>query len=430
MTTPFKLRFIFDWSCLCILMGLCVIATAGESPVAITTPAGMTERVVVVRNGNSLVSRAVADDYAQRRGISNVLTISCPDAAVDSKAETIVFAACQKDIEAPLRAFLATHPGIDFIVLTKGIPIRIADAPQGSSPGPLALDSYLAALDYEKVTGAIRVAISDPNYSRDFHGLAWANRFWKSTEAFSHAKFGGYIVTRLDGYTEADAKALTTRSLAAEQALRSGQKATGNILLDICPGFGFTDKAMQPYSILPAQLAPGEMVKITKESNYGEFNSDMQLAAELLVDRKIPVELETTARFVGHRTGLMGYISWGSNDQKFDAGEYNSLGFAVGAISDTAVSTSGRTFLHTHGGQSLTADLIAQGVTGMKGYTDEPLLQAIASPSVMFERYTRGWTLAESFYAASGLVGWQDIVIGDPLCRAYPAAIAIPAVQK
>ena len=89
---------------------------------------------------------------------------------------------------------------------------------------------------------------------------------------------------------------------------------------------------------------------------------------------------------------------------------------------DTAVSTSARTFLKTQGGQSLITDLVAQGVTGVKGYTDEPLLQAIASPSVMFGRYTSGATLAESFYAASRLVGWEDIVIGDPLCRAYVAA--------
>ena len=54
----------------------------------------------------------------------------------------------------------------------------------------------------------------------------------------------------------------------------------------------------------------------------------------------------------------------------------------------------------------------------MKGYTDEPLLQAIASPTVLFDRYTRGWTLAESFYSASRFVGGQDVVIGDPLARA------------
>ena len=70
---------------------------------------------------------------------------------------------------------------------------------------------------------------------------------------------------------------------------------------------------------------------------------------------------------------------------------------------------------------ALIADLIAQGVSGVKGYTDEPLVQAVASPSIVFDRYTRGWTLAESFYAGSALVGWQDLVIGDPLARAYPA---------
>ena len=401
-----------------LLLGLSVIVAANETPV---TEPGMANRVVVIRNGKSPVSRAVADDYAQRRGISNVLTITCQDAAVDANAETIAFAAFQKDIEAPLRAFLASHPGIDFIVLTKGIPIRLADAPQGSHAGRLALDSYLAALDYDKLPGAIRVDITDPSYSRDFHGLAWANRFWNGTERFSHAKFGGYLVTRLDGYTESDAKALTTRSLAAERSMRAGSRPEGKILLDICPSFGFSNKAKPPHSILPAQLAVGEMVKITTDSDYSEFNSDMRLAAELLTVKHVPVELETTDRFAGGLVGLIGYVSWGSNDRKFDAVAYHSLGFTPGAISETAVSTSARTFLPTHGGQSLVADLIAQGVTGMKGYTDEPFLLAVGSPSIMFDHYTRGETLAESLYAASSLVGWQDIVIGDPLCRVYPA---------
>jgi hypothetical protein len=31
--------------------------------------------------------------------------------------------------------------------------------------------------------------------------------------------------------------------------------------------------------------------------------------------------------------------------------------------------------------------------------------------------------MAESFYAASHFVGWQDVVIGDPLCCPYPAKI-------
>jgi len=35
------------------------------------------------------------------------------------------------------------------------------------------------------------------------------------------------------------------------------------------------------------------------------------------------------------------------------------------------------------------------------------------------ERYTSGYTMAESFYAASHFVGWQDVVIGDPLYCPY-----------
>jgi hypothetical protein len=37
----------------------------------------------------------------------------------------------------------------------------------------------------------------------------------------------------------------------------------------------------------------------------------------------------------------------------------------------------------------------------------------------LFDRYTKGWTLAESFYAASRFVAWEDIVIGDPLAMPY-----------
>jgi uncharacterized protein (TIGR03790 family) len=161
---------------------------------------------------------------------------------------------------------------------------------------------------------------------------------------------------------------------------------------------------------------------IPDESDYGSWNADMVKAAGLLKARGVVTDLEMTEAFVGEQSGLLGYFSWGSNDPRYAEKAYESLAFAPGSISDTAVSTSARTFLPTTGGQSLIADLIAHGVTGVKGYTDEPLLQAIASPSVTLERYTSGFNLAESFYAGSRFVGWEDVVIGDPLCRA-PVAL-------
>jgi hypothetical protein len=93
--------------------------------------------------------------------------------------------------------------------------------------------------------------------------------------------------------------------------------------------------------------------------------------------------------------------------------------FAPGSIGDTAVSTSGRSFLPTQGGQSMIADLVAHGLTAVKGYVGEPLLQGIASPTIALDRYFSGYSMAESLYAASHFVGWEDVVLGDPLATPY-----------
>jgi hypothetical protein len=416
-----------------LVLGLWVFVSAALNSLAF---AGEADRLVLIRNGNSPISQAVADDYARRREVHNVLTVRCQDAARDAELETISLLAYESCLEKPLRMFLRHHSSIDFIVLTKGIPIRLSRAGQGNGSEWFSLDSHVAALGYDKIAGAIRVDIDDPEYRaafidkyhRAFHAQAWANRFWNSTEPFTHARFGGYLVTRLDGYTEADAKGLTTRALQAERAALAGRIPEGEILLNALPLFGYTTKVGQPVSILADMSAGGKSAKIISEKvHLGDLNSDTQLAADLIRARGLPVELEETGRFVGNRSGLMGYLSWGSNDGNYSIAAYHSLSFAPGAIAETAVSTGGRTFLPTEGGQfliasgqSLIADLISQGVTGVKGYTDEPLVQAVAAPSILFDRYIRGWTLAESYYAASALVGWQDIVIGDPLARAYP----------
>jgi uncharacterized protein (TIGR03790 family) len=279
--------------------------------------------------------------------------------------------------------------------------------------GHPSVDSTLAALDYANLPGTMKIDITGSGAI----GCAYSNRYWNATKPFSHAKFGGYLVTRLDGYTEADAKSLVDRSLAGERDMPR-LLTQGKVLLDTEPVFGQGDKDKPPVAITGTN--------IPAEAGWSEFNADMRRAGDILVNRGIPVELDLTTNFIGGRSNLLGYFSWGSNDERswmsndfYTPEKYLSLFFAPGSVSDTAVSTSARTFLPTHGGQSLLVDLIAHGLTGGKGYTDEPLLQAIASPSIVFDRYTAGFTLAESFYAASRFVCWEDIVIGDPLCSPY-----------
>jgi len=372
--------------------------------------------VLLVYNADSPISTAIAKDYAAKRGVTKAVAIHCADSAVSTANETIALADYARAIAGPVGAFLSKHSEINFVVLTKGVPIRVDGGETGSrdehTTGNLhaSVDSYLAGMDYASMQNSGKDAVKISIHGSGADGFGWLNRYWDKDEPFSHAKFGGYLVTRLDGYTRTDAEALITRSIAAETE-KAGDVRGGKVLLDVQPIFKFksTDVAAQPLAVTG---------NIPDESDYGSWNADMVKAGDLLIARKVPTELDRDEVFVGDRSNLLGYFSWGSNDAKFNEKAYESLTFAPGAIGDTAVSTSARTFLPTKGGQSLITDLIAHGITGVKGYTDEPLLQAIASPSVAMERYTSGFTLAESLYAASRFVGWTDIVIGDPLCRA------------
>lgn len=58
-------------------------------------------------------------------------------------------------------------------------------------------------------------------------------------------------------------------------------------------------------------------------------------------------------------------------------------------------------------------------MTGCKGYVSEPGIMAMAHADILFDRYTAGFNLAESFYSASRRTHCKDIVIGDPVCAPY-----------
>ena len=96
------------------------------------------------------------------------------------------------------------------------------------------------------------------------------------------------------------------------------------------------------------------------------------------------------------------------------------MNWVNGSIAETAVSTGGRSFnWNTAYGQSLVADLIEDGVSGVKGYVYEPYLTAVGYPSVLLPAYASGYNLAESHAAANTVSGWMGVVVGDPKMAAY-----------
>jgi len=202
------------------------------------------------------------------------------------------------------------------------------------------------------------------------------NPYFNKAERFTFAQYHFRLVTRLDGYTREQCLKLVDNSLAAKPV-------KGLFLLHAGTGH--------------------------QDGGYKMVNDAIQSADIVLKAKGLETIYDTKEAFPGNVNNLMGYYSWGSNDQHFDKAAYNSLGFVPGAIAETVVST----------GQSLIADLIAQGVTGCKGYVSEPYADAIGVASLLFDRYTSGFSLAESFYMASRYLDWKDVVIGDPLCAPY-----------
>lgn len=332
-------------------------------------------RVLVIYNANAPESAEIAKTYAGARGIPEKNLLSIRVAAAEDISPTDY----RSLICDPVFKHIQSNSlKIDYIVLCRGVPIRIA-VPEGYS-----VDASLMVDAHPKWKAKPLEPMKMQVTRNDAQRVA--NPYFGSREAFSSDKFGFYLCTRLDGYTKEDAIALIGRATRAAPA-------KGVFLLDASPN--------------------------KTGSGYGEAQKTLFQARDLLVARQFEVEFDETDRFIGGRVNLMGYASWGSNDNSFQQPLYNSLRFRPGAISETFVSTSARTLRRTSGGQSLIADLIAQGITGAKGYVSEPYTLALANVDLLFARYTEGRNLAESFYSASPLLKWKDLVIGDPLCAPY-----------
>lgn len=339
-----------------------------ENLPAVPVVADDSRRVLVVVNDSSPESVEVAGYYIAKRKIprENVLRVKC------STQDNMPYDEFEKALRKPIKdAIYDSKNPIDFVLLTKGIPIRL------HSNGGYSVDGHIAAMDLKIEP------IDKPETVQVRRSL---NPYFNKNDSFSRAKYDFVLVTRLDGYTVADCKRLVDNSLAAKPE----------------KGPFFFDEAGN-----------------RNGGGYADMQQTLSRAGAILKTKKFDAEVETTNTFVAPPNKLAGYASWGSNDGAFNADTYKKLFFKPGALAETFVSTSGRTFRPTTGGQSLVADLIANGVTGVKGYVSEPYTFALAKPDILFDRYTSGFTLAESFYAASLVIKWKDVVIGDPICRPY-----------
>lgn len=339
--------------------------------------------VIVVLNQRSTISTSIANYYVKARDIpaENICRISCSTDELVSKSEF------DTNILTPIRTFLQNNSfldSIDYIVMTKGVPLKVVGTEYGYG-GPLSITNILTCAGEQSVTG-------------DLDNPYGPQAFDPVETSFSHTlDLGGYhlyLVTRLDGYTFDDVKNMIDRSNTLEH--------TGSIVLD------------RNYSSNPS-------------GSTTMLNGWLTDAQTALSARGIPTIYDDTSLFVHDQTDLMGYFSWGSNDPSFTYSAYMSNTFAPGGIADSYVSSSGRTFSPEAGypescpasSQSLIADMITKGACGVSGFVSEPYTAYATYPNILFDRYTKGYNLAESFYMACPKLFWKSVVVGDPLTAPY-----------
>lgn len=349
--------------------------------------------VLLVANEASADSGAIAAHYARVRGVppDQVLRVTV------SAADEIDRGAFNANVEAPIAAWLRQHAAQDrilYIVLAKGIPLRVAGTP-GRDGTMASVDSELTLL-YRRLVGRQHA----PN-GRLANPYFLGTRPVAEAKTFSRAASDLYLVTRLDGYSVRDVTGLIDRGAAP---VREGQ-----ILLD------------QKAGVLD-----------------GAGNEWLTTAADRLakIGFASRVVLEATSAVLRGRRNVLGYYSWGSNDWANTLRRLE-LSFVPGAIAGMYVSTDGRTFTEPPAGwtigrwtdrttffagspQSLAGDLIQEGVTGVAAHVAEPFLDATVRPDILFPAYVSGFNLAESFYLAIPYLSWQTVVVGDPLCAPFP----------
>jgi uncharacterized protein (TIGR03790 family) len=361
---------------ICVLPVVALALGAGSATLSSATGSN----ILLVVNRNSPESRQVADYYRPRRAVplANVCSI---DAPVD---ETIYWPTYVNRIETPVGDCLKKAGLVEkvlYIVTTMGVPLRI-DGKGGSIEVSehSSVDSDLALL-YAKLKGSQfpqAGAIRNPYFA-------------KRDLPFRHPLVPIYLVTRLDAYTVAEVKGMIDRSLAARNR--------GKFVIDTGGG-------------------------------GAEGNNWLRNAATLLpADR---VVLDDTPAVLYGLNDVIGYVSWGSNDANRKR-RWTGFHWLPGAIASEFVSTNARTLKrppdiwnittyedreHWWGGspQSLSADYIHEGVTGVSGNVFEPFLVGCARPEYLLPAYAQGRNLAESYYLALPFLSWQGVIFGDPLC--------------
>jgi uncharacterized protein (TIGR03790 family) len=341
--------------------------------------------VMLIVNQQSAESVEIGDYFAERRGIPED-HICRVDAGQFELMDSATCVLLRWRIQEWMRE-RDLIDSINYIVTTKGCPLRIItaitpdneDYSNGKYGGQCSFEECLSLMN-----GADSVHILSYKTGRATSKYAARNLIEPTHFRRDPETMPMYLVTRLDAFTVDQVKAMILR---AEHPAAASE---GLFVFDVDPSKG--------------------------SGASGALNAYMQYITPKLTSRGLHVLLNEDQTYVRNQLNVVGYSSFGSNDGNSGgyAGSLPKNTWVDGAIAQMFVSTSAITFANVPGAQTLIAELIAEGASGVIGYTDEPYASSMAQPHILYNRYTSGFNMAESFFASMPYTAWRQVVVGDP----------------
>lgn len=445
--------------------------TQSETNLNIAEPQNV---LVVFKRGNS-VSEAIKDHYVSVRNIPSVNIVcegennlpgldfsgntdielaqngevikrisQCANANSNGYCDYVAWQYYIDEIATPIANYLnnTIDPNtglylkdqIRYIVLCKGIPLKIqsGDPYRNWYTINVSVDGLLCLLKNDNnnnpsvltlyppttppgIIDHYNALVGNPYYSPDYD-LTMNYRFKPNHFLTEHGNNGqylfwklAYLVSRLDGRNLDDVIQLIVRSVAADH---SGE---GKWIID-------THKYYSSDFYFP--LEPW------KADWYASDYNDLDLYRLMWTNNKLnnldfnvvtdANEIDNTRRNPITTTNgqVMGYLSWGAH-AGMQVGYINNLNFSYlpGAVFSSIESFNGYSMdaQFRRDGQGMITEFIQKGGTSGAGQTWEPFSNNVTNPFHSFSAYAMGYGFVDAMYQGYYRVGWQNIVVGDPL---------------
>lgn len=361
---------------------------------------GQLARVVILSNANMPESVRLAEYYARVRGIPRERIVALPLSGEETVSwrefVTTLWQPFQELcmgrgwIEAiamtPMdaagrRKHVVFEHSIDYLVICRGVPLRIAHDPalvdekellangkrQEFATNQASVDNELALVGVG--AGPIMGFVPNPLYGAGEPSLRTGPRVVK--------------VMRLDGPDWDSARSLVDQAIAGER-------------------YGIIGQA---YVDMGGPYSPGEA---WFEEVVGELS---RMGFPLVVDRR-PTLVDQSSRF----DAPVMYFGWYS-DRVDGAFKLPGLRLPAGALAYHLHSHSANTLRDA--GKGWAGPLAKLGAAGTLGNVYEPYLVLTQHPALWLKHLLRGGCLGDAGYYAMPALSWQTTLLGDPLYRPF-----------